>query len=156
MLRSLASIAPSTAASRSASSKTMNGAFPPSSIEERKTFLADCSSNLTPTWVEPVKVILRNRESAITGALVVADSFVVITLMTPAGNPASSKVFTNRSVVSGVSSAGLITTVQPAASAGPILRVAIASGKFHGVIAKTGPTGLEVTSMRPLPSGEMP
>ena len=31
--------------------------------------------------------------------------------------------------------------VQPAASAGPILRVPIASGKFQGVIARLGPTG---------------
>jgi hypothetical protein len=33
----------------------------------------------------------------------------------------------------GVSGAGLMTTVQPAASAGPSLRVIIAEGKFHGV-----------------------
>ena len=33
------------------------------------------------------------------------------------------------------------TTVQPAASAGPTLRVIIAAGKFHGVIAATTPTG---------------
>ncbi len=43
--------------------------------------------------------------------------------------------------------------VQPAASAGPILRVPIASGKFHGVIAKHGPTGCFDTRMRPLPAG---
>jgi hypothetical protein len=30
----------------------------------------------------------------------------------------------------------LTTTVQPAASAGPTLRVIIAAGKFHGVIAR--------------------
>src|SRR5688572_32253258 len=48
--------------------------------------------------------------------------------------PASSSSLANASVVSGVSSAGLITTVQPAASAGAILRVAIARGKFHGVM----------------------
>ena len=35
--------------------------------------------------------------------------------------------------------------VQPAASAGPALRVIIASGKFHGVIAATTPTGSRVT-----------
>ena len=52
-----------------------------------------------------------------------------------------------------MSSAGLITTVQPAASAGAILRVAIASGKFHGVIRKHGPTGCCDTIMRPVPSG---
>ena len=38
-------------------------------------------------------------------------------------------------MVSGVSWAGLTIMVQPAASAGPILRVPMASGKFHGVIA---------------------
>ena len=46
-----------------------------------------------------------------------------------------------------------MTTVQPAASAGAILRVAIASGKFHGVIRKHGPTGCCDTIMRPVPSG---
>lgn len=33
----------------------------------------------------------------------------------------------------GVSGAGLMTTVHPAARAGPSLRVIIAEGKFHGV-----------------------
>ncbi len=56
-------------------------------------------------------------------------------------------------MVSGVSDAGLTIMVQPAASAGPILRVPIASGKFHGVIAKHGPTGCFDTRMRPLPAG---
>ena len=56
-----------------------------------------------------------------------------------AGSPTSSSSFAKYSVVSGVSSAGLTTTVQPAASAGAILRVAIASGKFHGVMKKHGP-----------------
>ena len=37
------------------------------------------------------------------------------------------------SAVSGVSAAGLSTTVHPAARAGAILRVAMAAGKFHGV-----------------------
>ena len=41
----------------------------------------------------------------------------------------------------GVSAAGLTTIVQPAAMAGPILRVPIASGKFQGVIIRVGPTG---------------
>ena len=39
--------------------------------------------------------------------------------------------------VSGVSAAGLSTTVQPAASAGAFLRVAIAAGTFHGVTTAT-------------------
>ena len=37
------------------------------------------------------------------------------------------------SAVSGVSDAGLRMVVQPAAIAGPSLRVAMAAGKFHGV-----------------------
>ena len=49
---------------------------------------------------------------------------------------------------SGVSSAGLTTTVQPAASAGETLRVIMAKGKFHGVIAATTPTGCFITMMR--------
>ena len=142
MFRSLAIIAPSTAASISASSKTKNGALPPSSIEVLRTCLADCSSNLTPTEVEPVKVILRSLGSEIMGALVAAEVLVVMIFTTPAGNPASSKVFIKRRVVSGVSSAGFTTMVQPAAIAGPIFLVAMASGKFQGVIANAGPTGL--------------
>ena len=57
------------------------------------------------------------------------------TLSTPAGSPASSRIFASASIDSGVCCAGLITIVQPAAIAGPILRVPIAIGKFHGVIA---------------------
>ena len=38
--------------------------------------------------------------------------------------------------------------VQPAASAGPDLRVIIAAGKFHGVIAPTTPTGSLTTMIR--------
>ncbi len=41
----------------------------------------------------------------------------------------------------GVSGAGFSTTVQPAASAGPIFAMLRYSGTFHGVIAPTTPTG---------------
>ena len=47
----------------------------------------------------------------------------------------------NSSAVSGVSSAGLSTTVLPAASAGASFHDAIVSGKFHGVISATTPSG---------------
>ena len=63
------------------------------------------------------------------------------TLTTPAGRPASSSSAPMASAVSGVSLAGLSTTEQPAASAGPIFRVAIAAGKFHGVTSTHTPTG---------------
>ena len=47
-----------------------------------------------------------------------------------------------RSARSGVSSAGLSTTVFPATSAGASFQAGIAIGKFHGVIAPTTPTGI--------------
>ena len=43
--------------------------------------------------------------------------------------------------------------MQPAASAGPIFRVAIAAGKFHGVIMKLTPTGCRCTMIRLAPDG---
>src|SRR6202030_3595385 len=70
------------------------------------------------------------------------------TLTTPAGTPASSSTGIKASMVSGVSDAGLSTTGQPAANAGPILRVAIAAGKFHGVTSTATPAGLCCTKMR--------
>ena len=42
----------------------------------------------------------------------------------------------------------LHTTVQPTASAGATLRVIMAAGKFHGVMAATTPTGCLMTTMR--------
>ena len=39
----------------------------------------------------------------------------------------------------GLHSAGLCTTVQPAASAGAIFQVDSMNGVFHGVITPTGP-----------------
>ena len=43
--------------------------------------------------------------------------------------------------------------MQPAASAGPILRVAIAAGKFQGVISSAMPIGACATSIRFAPLG---
>ncbi len=80
---------------------------------------------------------------------------VVTTLSTPSGRPASFMIAASDNMVSGVWLAGLITMVQPAATAGPILRVPIASGKFQGVIIRQGPTGPFMVSSRVLPSGEV-
>ena len=154
MLRSLASIAPATAASRSASSKTTNGALPPSSIEVRRTVSDASASSRRPTSVDPVKESFRSRESLISGPVVAPAVEVGMTFRTPAGSPASCITAANSCEVSGVRLADFRTMVQPAATAGAILRVAMASGKFHGVISRHGPTGFLVTSSRDLPSGE--
>ena len=135
MLRILATNAPSTAASTSASAKTMNGAFPPSSIDVFNRPWAACSTRMRPTSVEPVKVSLRRRGSLMIGADTLLEDALVMTFSTPSGSPASWKILASVSIVSGVCCAGFMTIVQPAARAGPILRAPIAAGKFHGVIA---------------------
>ncbi len=150
-LRILAIIAPSTAASTSASSKIRNGALPPSSIEVLRMFCAACSIRLRPTSVEPVKVSLRSRGSSIRGPMVEPDEELVITFSTPGGSPHSCMISARASIDSGVCCAGLITIVQPAATAGPILRVPMAVGKFQGVIIRQGPIGWRMTRTRPEP-----
>ena len=62
-------------------------------------------------------------------------------LATPGGRPASARHWNIWIKVSGVWSAGRLTTVQPTASAGAIFRLGSAAGKFHGVIVPTTPTG---------------
>jgi len=47
----------------------------------------------------------------------------------------------SRNAERGVCSAGLRTTVQPVARAGPSFQAAISSGKFQGIICPTTPTG---------------
>jgi hypothetical protein len=100
-----------------------------------------------------VKDSFRVRKSLISGSMIEPLDEAVITLRTPPGRPASSKTCANASIDKGVCFAGFITIVQPAAMAGPILRVPIASGKFHGVMSTHGPTGCLVTSTRPAPFG---
>ena len=62
-------------------------------------------------------------------------------LSTPAGIPTELMISIVLWVASGVVEAGFSTTVQPAASAGHTLLAMSVSGKFHGVIATTTPTG---------------
>ena len=89
MLRIFAIIAPSTAASRSASSKIRNGALPPSSIETLSTLSAAWAISLRPTSVEPVKLSLRRRGSEMIGSETELDEELVITFRTPSGRPQS-------------------------------------------------------------------
>ena len=121
---------PLTAASRSASGRTMFGLLPPSSSVTRLSARPHLAPISRPTAVEPVNATL-STPGCSTSAAPVSPS-PVSTLSTPSGKPASSASSPSRSAVSGVCSAGLSTIVQPAASAGAIFQVAISSGKFHG------------------------
>ena len=96
----------------------MKGALPPSSMAQEITWSAASCSRARPTGVEPVKEILRTRGSCSTALDRALALDVVTTLTTPAGTPQSCMIWATAKAVSGVSVAGLSTTVQPAASAG--------------------------------------
>ena len=149
LLRNLHAIAPLTAASMSASSKMMSGAWPPSSMLTFFTVSAHCFSRILPTSVEPVNDSLRTASLAVSSPPTVRAS-PVTTLNTPAGMPARSASSARASAEYGVKLAGLTTTVHPAASAGAHLRVIMAFGKFQGVIAAHTPTGCLITISRRL------
>ncbi|VWB90748.1 hypothetical protein BLA6993_04328 [Burkholderia lata] len=124
----------------------MNGALPPSSSDSFFSVSADCFASSLPTRVEPVNDSLRTTDELVSVSPI-ATASPDTTLNTPAGTPARSASTASANADSGVSSDGFSTIVQPAASAGPALRVIIASGKFHGVIAATTPTGSRVTTI---------
>ncbi len=100
-----------------------------------------------PTAVEPVNVSLRTSGLAVSSPPI-ACAGPITTFNTPGGIPARSASAAMASADSGVSGAGLITMVQPAASAGAALRAIMALGKFHGVMAATTPTGWRIQTMR--------
>ena len=60
-------------------------------------------------------------------------------LTTPGGRSACCRISAKISAVSDVVSAGLSTTVLPAASAGAIFHASISSGKFHGMTCAATP-----------------
>ena len=105
--------------------------------------------------MEPVKLIFRAMPLLVQVSTTEEALEVVTTFRTPSGRPASRKICTRARDVNGVSSAGLKTMVQPAATAGAILRAPMASGKFHGVTSTQGPTGSLVIMIRVLPSTEV-
>src|SRR5260221_648860 len=137
-LRYFEAMAPLIAASRSASSKTMNGALPPSSIEVFFTVAAHCAISSLPISVEPVKVTLRTIGLPVISPPI-SLALPVTQLKTPFGTPARSASSHRASAENGVCEAGFSTIVQPEARAGPALRVIIAAGKFHGVMAPQTP-----------------
>jgi hypothetical protein len=65
----------------------------------------------------------------------------LIKLNTPGGTPAASMISANSTALSGDTSLGLSTIVQPAAIAGATLQAIWLMGQFHGVISATTPTG---------------
>ena len=131
---------PFTASSISASSKTISGAFPPSSIATFLTVPAQSAINFFPTSVEPVKLSALITELEVIFSPIIF-GFPTTTLRIPLGTPALSARTAIAKADRGVSVAGLIIMGHPAAKAGPALRAIMAMGKFHGVIAAVTPIG---------------
>ena len=130
--RNLEAMAPFTAKSKSASLKTMNGALPPSSKESFLSVSADCFISSLPTLVDPVKDTFRTVSEDVRASPTSAVFSKAVTIFTtPGGMPARCASSASAAAVKGVSPGDLATMVQPAARAGPILRVIMAAGKFH-------------------------
>ncbi len=125
----------------------MNGAFPPSSSDTFFRVSAHCFISILPTSVDPVNDNLRTSGLPVNSPPT-SDDGPVTTLNTPFGIPARPASSARARAENGVALAGLTTTGQPTASAGAHLRVIIADGKFHGVIAATTPIGCFITTIR--------
>ncbi|MNV70395.1 hypothetical protein D3C71_1633610 [compost metagenome] len=136
---------PSTALSRKSSSSAITSAknrfgdLPPSSsVTGIRFWLAYCMIR-RPVEVSPVKAILAIRGLLASG-LPASRPKPLTTLSTPGGSRSPITSISTR-IDAGVCSAGLSTTQLPAASAGASFQAAISSGKFHGMICPTTPSG---------------
>ncbi|BAS15880.1 hypothetical protein AHiyo8_41830 [Arthrobacter sp. Hiyo8] len=105
-----------------------------------------------PTPVDPVKTTFRTA-GWVTKRAPTTEPFPGMIVSTPSGRPASRASSPSLIAVSGVSSAGLSTTVLPAASAGAKPHAAIGIGKFHGTIMPTTPNGSWNVTSRPPATG---
>ena len=118
----------------------MFGDLPPSSSVIRFSVSAEPRMIPLPVDVSPVNAIL-SMPGCSTIIWPTFDPGPVMTLSTPGGRPTSCAISASASAVSGVWLAGLMMTVLPHASAGATFHAVSSSGKFHGTIAATTPTG---------------
>ena len=110
------------------------------------------SMTVCPTSVEPVKPIFATSGCS-TSRWPTTEPLPATTLTTPSGMPASRHSSPRRSAESGVSSAGLSTTVLPQASAGPSFQLAMLRGKFQGTMVPTTPSGSRKVMSTPPATG---
>ena len=132
--------AASAARSRSASSQTISGFFPPSS---RHTFASRAPAACAiqrPTAVEPVK-LMRSTSGDSTSAAPASSPSPCTTLSTPGGRPASCASRAKAHALSGVSSAGLSTAAFPQRSAGKTFHATLAIGVFAAMMRPVTPSG---------------
>ena len=94
----------------------------------------------SPVAVEPVNEIAFTR-SSVTSTSPTSAPEPSTRLTTPSGIPASTSASTSATAHSGVSCAGFRTTVLPQTSALASFQPGMLTGKFHGVIRLTTPSG---------------
>ena len=119
--------APSIAASKSASAKTMFGLLPPSSSPTRFTVSLPTFMMCLPTSTLPVKATM-STSGEVARRSPTEPPGPVTTCRTPSGRPASSKMRASSRVVSGDTEAGLRIMTLPAASEGAAFQAAIRTG----------------------------
>ena len=137
---------PASVASRSASSSTRLTDLPPSSRNTRLRVGAEASRIRLPVAVEPVKATM-STSADVESTSPTRWSAEVTMFTTPGGMSVSSAISRpSRVAFHGVSGAGLRMQVLPMASSGPNLLRMISTGKFHGTITPTTPTGSFQTS----------
>ncbi len=119
------------AASRSASANTSSGPLPPSSPVKGTMFFAAACPMWRAVSGEPVNET-RRTPGCETRAAPASSPMPCTTLKTPGGKPASTVRSASSEADSGDHSAGLRTTVQPAARPGAHFQVESMNGAFHG------------------------
>jgi len=140
--------APFSARSKSASRKMMLGDLPPSSRETFFRLLAADRMISLPVSVPPVKATISTFALRASSAPTTGPSPATMLTMPLGISSMLSTTFMNSAVVPVVYSAGLMTTAQPAASAGATERIISARGMFQGTITPTTPTGSRSRMLR--------
>src|SRR5690606_20838697 len=125
---------------QSLSANTRVAFLPPSSSETFFSIGPHRPAMRRPTALLPVKLIALT-PGWTTRASPTEGPRPLTTFSTPAGKPISAASSPSIVAVRGVTSDGLATTVLPAASAGAIFQVNRYSGRFHGLMQPTTPSG---------------
>ena len=125
---------------------TSIGFFDPISICNFVMLAIALAAMPRPTGTEPVKLIASTSRLS-TSLWPTALPCPVTRLKRPAGMSCFTMISVSATALAGVRFAGFHTTALPKASAGAIFQAGVATGKFHGLMMATTPTGSRRTSI---------
>ena len=117
----------------------MKGSLPPSSSTVFLPTAPACAATARPAPTLPVRVTAATRGSSMIGGTWSTPMRRVCN--TPSGAPARRKKSSSARAVRGTLGACFKRPTLPAITAGATNRVTCQSGKFHGMIARTTPSG---------------